>query len=148
MKILILFTFLFLIFNSCQNSVDPDNSLNQVNLKTDKTSYSKLDNISVLVKNKSNSKIQVTIRCNTFLEMFYQIKQDSIWSGNLMFKYMSSRCLNSADTININEIFNYTLQSEKPEISDSIGTYRFVLKYYSLSQNVTDTTYSNSFEIK
>ena len=65
-----------------------------------------------------------------------------------MFKYMNLRCLNSADTINTNEIFKYTLQSEKSEISDSIGTYRFVLKYYSLSQNVADTTYSNSFEIK
>ena len=148
MKILFLFPFLFLIFNSCQNSVGPDNLLNQVNLKTDKTSYSKLDNISVLVMNKSDSKIQVALRCNTFLEMFYQIKQDSIWSGNLMFKYMNLRCLNSADTINTNGTFNYTLQSEKSEISDSIGTYRFVLKYYSLSQNVADTTYSNSFEIK
>ena len=78
MKILFLFTFLFLFFNSCQNFVEPDNLLNQINLKTDKTSYSKLDNISVLVMNKSDSKIQVTLRCNTFLEMFYQIKQDSI----------------------------------------------------------------------
>jgi len=148
MKILFLFTFLFLILNSCQNSVEPDNSLNQVYLETDKTSYSKSDNISVLVKNKSNSEIQVTLRCRTFLEMFYQIRQDSIWSGNLGFNYMYLRCLNSVDTIKINEIFNYTLQSEKSEISDSIGTYRLVLKYYSLTENVPDTTYSNSFEIR
>ena len=80
--------------------------------------------------------------------MFYQIKQDSVWSDNFMFQYMNSRCLNSLDTIKHDDIFNYALQSEKSEIVDSIGTYRFLLKYYPLTKSVAETTYSNPFEIK
>ena len=148
MRIIFLFMALILIFNSCQNPTETDNSLNKVYLATDKTSYSKSDNISVLVNNKSNSEIQVTLRCRTFLEMFYQMKLDSVWSDNLMFQYMNSRCLNSLDTIKQDDIFNYALQSEKSEIVDSTGTYRFVLKYYPLPESVAETTYSNPFEVK
>ncbi len=148
MRIIFLFTVLILIFNSCQNPTETDNSLNRVYLETDKTSYSKSDNISILVNNKSNSEIQVTLRCRTFLEMFYQIKQDSVWSDNFMFQYMNSKCLNSLDTIKQDDIFSYALQSEKSEIVDSTGIYRFVLKYYPLTESVAETTYSNSFEVK
>ena len=145
MRIIFLFTVLILIFNSCQNPTETDNSLNKVYLETNKTSYSKSDNISILVNNKSNSEIQVTLRCRTFLEMFYQIKQDSVWSDNLMFQYMNSRCLNSLDTIKQDDIFSYSLQSEEFEIVDSTWTYRFVLKYYPLPESVAENNISKSF---
>ena len=148
MRIVFLFIVLILSFNSCQNSIETNNSLDKVYLQTDKTSYSKSDDIIVSVKNKSDSEIQVVLRCNTYLEMFYQINRNNVWSDNFKFQYMNIRCLNSLDTIKQNEIYTYALQSEKLEIVDSIGTYRFVLKYYPLTKSVADTTYSNPFEIK
>jgi len=136
---------LFLIIISCGNLTKTENSLNQINLETDKTFYSKTDSINIILENGSNYDILVGLRCKTYLEMYYQKKELDIWSDNLNFWYMSLGCLTVIDTIKPNSTFNYSMKSE---IFDSTGIYRLVLNYYSPVENADGIKYSNEFEIK
>lgn len=136
---------LFIIVVGCQNSISTGNATDLISFRTDKTSYSISDTIDIILKNESYSKILIGLRCGGYLEMFYQKKEENIWSDNLSFWYMSLRCLTVVDTLESNNIFNYSLESA---IFDSTGTYRLVLKYYRSSENIERIEYSNSFEIK
>ena len=136
---------LFIIVVGCQNSISTGNATDRISFRSDKTSYSISDTIDIILKNESYSKILIGLRCGGYLEMFYQKKEENIWSDNLSFWYMSLRCLTVVDTLESNNIFNYSLESA---IFDSTGTYRLVLKYYRSSENIERIEYSNSFEIK
>jgi len=145
MKISFSYIALFLIISSCQNPIDTENLSNQIIFKTNKTSYSTLDRIDIILNNESNSTILVGLRCGTYLEMLYQKKEGNTWSNKLAFWYLSLGCLTRADTIESNTIFNYSIE---PKTFDTLGTYRLVLNYYYLTKNIDDSVFSNSFEIK
>jgi hypothetical protein len=145
MKIIFPSILLSLIIIGCQDPATTENSLNQIKLQTNKSSYSKLDSINIVLHNKSDSDILISLRCGNYLEMFYQIKEINVWSDNLWFWYMSLRCETVIDTIGQNSVFNYSIKSE---IFDSTGTYRLVLEYYKQIEDTKIIKYSNSFEIQ
>ncbi len=135
---------LFLFLSGCQNPTDTETHINQINFTTDKTFYSKLDSINIILENKSESEFLIGLRCNTYLEMFYQKKENNVWSDDLMLRYMSFRCPTAIDTVEPNNKLNYSIKSE---MLDSTGMYRFALRYHSI-ENVEAVKYSNSFVIK
>jgi hypothetical protein len=145
MKIIFPSILLSLIIIGCQDPSTTENSLNQIKLQTNKSSYSKLDSINIVLDNKSNSDILIGLRCGNYLEMFYQKKEINVWSDNLWFWYMSLRCATVIDTIRQSSVFNYSIKSE---IFDSTGTYRLVLEYYKQIEDTKIIKYSNSFEIQ
>ncbi len=135
---------LFLVLSGCQNPTNTETPINQINFTTDRTNYSKSDSINIILDNKSDSEFLIGLRCNTYLEMFYQKKENNVWSDDLWLWYMSFRCPTAIDTVEPNNIFNFFIKSE---MLDSSGTYRFVLRYHSM-ENVEAIKYSNSFVIK
>ena len=97
----ILTLFFFLILIGCGNLSKSENSLNEVNLETDKTTYSISDSINIILENGTSTDIMIGIRCKTYLEMYYQKNELDSWSDNLMFGYMSLGCPTKLDTIKI-----------------------------------------------
>lgn len=145
MKILFSAFILLLIIVNCQDPTSTEDSLNKISFLTDKTSYTILDSINIVLENRSNSDIKIGLRCGNYLEMFYQKKEDNVWSDNLWFWWMSLKCTTVIDTIRQNSVFNYSIKSE---IFDSTGTYRLVLEYYKQIEDTKIIKYSNSFKIQ
>ena len=136
MKTIIYFSLLALIFISCENPTS--NNLHQIVFKTVGSSFSTTDSIKVSVENKRNSNFQISLKCNSLLEMYYQRKNNDVWSSNIPFYWMSSKCASVPYTIQPNDTFYYLVGAEA---FDSVGIFRLVL--------YTDTSVvSNSFEIK
>ena len=145
MRLLYIAGLLFLNIACCQQTATRNNSTNPVDFKTDKTSYSDSDSLNITIENKSIPEIVIGLRCDRYLEIFYQKKENKIWTDNLEFWYMSLGCKTNADTLESNSFFNHKLDSK---IFESTGTYRLVLDYYNPAENKSGTVYSNSFEIK
>ena len=112
---------------------------NRIIFYTSSNSYSSADSIPIFIENHTQSNFQVGLRCGKYLEMYYQKKEDSTWSKDLWFSWMSLKCLTVIDdTIKNNSIYKFTIPSD--EITTN-GTYRLIL--------ANDTSIvSNSFEIK
>ena len=112
---------------------------NKIVFYTSSNSYSTTDSIQVFIENHTQSNLNIGLRCGKYLEMYYQKKEDSTWSKNVWFSWMSLKCLTVIDdTIKNNSIYKFTIPSD--EIT-TYGTYRLIL--------ANDTSIvSNSFEIK
>ena len=145
MKILFSAFLLLLIIVNCQNPTSTENSLNKISFLTDKTSYTILDSINIVLENRSNSDIYIGLRCGNYLEMFYQKKEDNVWSDNLWFWWMSLRCPTVIDSIRPNTVFTYLIKSE---IFDTTGTYRLVIDFYEQIEDTMISKFSNTFTIK
>ncbi len=139
MKMIFIYIVFLLLTVSCQNSTSSESSLNQISFLTDKIHYTKLDSINIVLENKSNSDFLIGLRCGEYLEMFYQKKEDNVWTENIWFWYMSLKCPTLIDTIQPTSVFNYSI---KPGIFDSTGTYRLVIEGTKIIK------FSNSFEIR
>ncbi len=135
----------FILIVSCQNSTSPENSFNRISFLTNENSYTKLDSINILIENNSAFNIVVALRCGKYLEMFYQKKENNVWSDNVPFRWMTLKCLSVLDTIKSNTVFKHTI---KPETFETCGTYRLVLTLHKQSSDATITKFSNTFKIK
>ncbi len=104
-----------------------------------------MDTINLNLKNNSNFDAAVGLRCGSFLEMFYQKKQDGDWSDNLWFWYMPLLCPTHLDTIERNTTFEYSIPTE---IIDSTGTFRLLVDVHILKRDTNVTVFSNTFKIE
>ncbi len=143
MKIIVLFTLLILAVNTCEKQ--PAGGTDSVAFSTDKQVYSLRDTISLQLKNTTAYDLVVGFRCGKYLEMSYQKKEGDKWSDNLLFGYMSLRCLTKMDTIRGNTDFTYGMPAE---LVGSAGTFRLLIPVQSLQLNKADTLLSNEFDIK
>ena len=140
MKTLIASIFLFLIIG-CQNPTGNKNSLNQIILKTDKTSYSKTDTIQIILKNESCSGLPYwRMNGSPILGVVYQKWLDTTWSMNLYFFYNNHHAI-YLDTLQPNTTFNCSMNAEK---FNTVGIFRLVFFDRLVSLDI----YSNKFEIK
>ena len=135
MKYVICLILLFLTF-SCKDPISSDN--NQINFRTGNNSYLTTDSIKVFIENDMNSDFEIFLRCGSYLEMYYQKKDNDSWSKNLWFSWMSLKCISVLEKIKRHDTFEFIIPSK--EIGTN-GTYRLIL--------ANDTSIvSNSFEIK
>jgi hypothetical protein len=135
----IIFSVLFIIFFTvgCKDSISTNDS-NQIVFHTKSNSYITTDSITVLIENNTNSKFEFFLKCGENLEMYYQKKENELWSNSLWFSWMSLECVSIPETINVNNYFQFSIPSN--EIIE-VGTYRLLIA------NDTNIV-SNSFEIK
>jgi len=143
--ILILPFILLLVVGCADQSTDPVTSSEQLRFSTDRTSYAASDTIRLSLDNNSQSDITVGLRCGWYLEMFYQKRENEVWSGDLWFPYMSLRCMSIPETVSMNTAFGHSLPAE---IFYSTGTFRLTV---TVNLERTDTSLrvaSNSFEIR
>ena len=121
---------------SCQDPISSDN--NQITFHTRNNSYLTTDSITVFIENDMNSDFEIFLRCGSYLEMYYQKKDNYSWSKYIWFSWMSLKCFSDPATIKAHDIYEFTIPSEEINI---IGTYRLIL--------ANDTSFiSNTFEIK
>ena len=146
MKIIISSIFI-LFFNivGCKNNILTENQINKIIFRTDKSSYLNSDTVKIILANESNNKISIGLRCGIYLEMYYQKKENEVWTDNIPFWYMSLRCLTIIDTLEKGNNINFDLNIDR---FISIGEYRLVLNFYDINENKDIVEYSNSFEIK
>lgn len=133
--VLALFFFPLLILN-CNSHPTENESDGHVLFYTDKTTYSVSDTLNLIVQNNSGTTLIIGLRCAEMLEMYYQQKENDIWSANLLFDYMTLRCLTMMDSVKINSQFR---QSVPASIFKSTGTFRLILN---------DEIISSVFDIK
>ncbi len=129
-------SFVLFVFLSCESPTSTDD--NQIIFRTVENSFSTTDSIKVIVENRTNSDYKIALRCGYYLEMYYQKRENNIWSKNLWFSWMASKCYSVLYTIKEDNSFQFIIPFEEIGIR---GTYRLIL--------ATDTLMiSNSFEIK
>jgi hypothetical protein len=151
MKTIISFIFFLFIIIGCQEptaineNLSNKSSLDNVIFSTDKSIYTKTDTIKAEIDNRSSSDILIFLRCNFFLEMYYQKKGYVVWSENLFFSYMSLRCPTHIDTLKSHNTFKYSISSKEFE---STGEFRLLLDYSDSKANESFSVYSNTFAIK
>lgn len=146
MKTLSYYILLLVLIFSCQNqSAEKNRSLDPINFSTGRQSYTKSDTIHLTLRNDSNDYITIGLRCGRYLEMFYQKKENSRWSGNLSFGYMSMGCPTMLDTVQAKDKFTELLPAGR---FDSDGTFRLLVKVYKPPTDSSETIISNSFEIE
>ncbi len=137
---------IFLLILSCRRDLTGvENSIDQISLSTDKFSYTVSDSINIYLENRSGFDIITGLRCGAYLEMFYQKKENNVWSDNLWFWYMSLKCATLPDTIPSNNTFTH---SKPSKIFESTGTFRLLVEVYLPERNASKTIISNSFEIE
>ena len=136
---------LFLVAFGCKSPTTTDNLLDQVIFQTDQISYTKSDSINIDLENKSYFDIEIGLRCGLYLEMFYQKKENNIWSDDLQLWDGTLRCPTIADTLQPNNSINLFIKSEK---FNSTGTFRLGLNYYNLTRGAAIIKYSNPFDIR
>ena len=138
MKVIISCSLLIIFFASCCKVQLSTADNNRVVFHTVKKTFFTTDSIETLIENNSDSNFDIIIRCGSYLEMYYQKKENDTWSENLWFSWMSLACRSTPETIEKNSNFQFIIPSN--EINAS-GTYRLIL--------ANDTSLvSNSFEIK
>jgi hypothetical protein len=135
----------FLLASACKERPVETGSSDRISLLTDKNSYAKLDTINLCLKNNSGFDMVVGLRCGSYLEMFYQEKDDDHWSDILWFWYMSLRCLTLLDTIETNNTLRHSLPAG---IFDSTGTFRLLVDVYIREGDCRETIISNYFKIE
>jgi len=145
MKIKTSIILLLLVIISCKDPFFTENSHESITLRTDKTSYTRSDSVKIVLWNGSDSDFIIGLRCNEWLEMWYQKKENDCWSDNLWFWYMSFKCPTFVDTLHPNNAFSFSISSEKFK---SVGTYRLTRDFNNSIDNMNGGIYSNSFEIK
>ena len=128
--------FLFFAIVSCESPTSTDND--QIIFRTVENSFSSTDSIRVVIENQTNSNYNIALRCGIHLEMYYQKKENDIWSEDLWFSWMTLKCSSVLNTIKEDNVFQFIIPSEEIIIS---GTYRLILANDTL-------LISNSFEIK
>lgn len=133
-----------IFFISCQNSTNFEINYT-VSLRTEKSSYQKMDSIKVILLNDSYSSIVIGLRCGNLLEMEYQKKVNNTWSENFPLWYLKLGCVTISDTLEAQKEFHFSIDYE---IIDTAGTYRFVINYYVPEEKKLQTIFSNTFEIK
>ena len=124
MKTIICIFLLFSVFVSCDNPTSTTNKSNKVVFQTENNSYSKTDSINLIIDNQTDFNFVIALRCSSFLEMYFQKMQGGVWSENLWFPWMSYKCPTFLDTLQLNDVFHYSIEAG---IFDSSGTYRLVL---------------------
>ena len=77
--------------------------------------------------------------------MSYQKKENSHWSDNLLFGYMSLHCPTVLDTIQANSTFTHSIPAE---IFESTGTFRLLVDFHIPDKNSNEKVLSNSFKIE
>jgi len=138
MKLMISYS-LLLIFSAiaCQEPISTYEN-DGVVLQTANNVFFATDSIKVLIENKTYFNFEIALRCGSYLEMYYQKKENDSWSNYLWFSWMSLKCITVIDTIKGHNNFEFIIPSN--EINES-GTYRLVL--------ANDTSIvSKSFEVK
>ncbi len=132
-----------LVFFSC--TLDDEDDLNGVVVKTDRVSYAITDNIEIKIRNHTEADIIVGYRCGfNNLEMYYIKKEGSKWSDRKWFDYMNLKCMTIQKGIKPDSILTHKIAAikfKKP------GTYRLLIPYYS-KEDISDMAISNSFDIK
>ena len=137
MKSIISYSLLIIFFAlGCQEPVSSDN--NQIVFRTKSNSYLTTDSIAVFIENDMNSNYEIALRCGSYLEIYYQKKDNGSWSNYLWFSWMSLKCVSVPDTIKGHNNFQFIIPSN--EINEN-GTYRLVLAN-------DNSIISNSFEVK
>ena len=144
MKILISSLLLAIIFIGCEKEQSNIDLSEQIKLTTDKPSYNKIDSIQLFLENSSGSDIIVGLRCNEYLEMFYQEIENDNWSADKYFWYMLLGCPTFPDTIQANSIFTYSMAAE---VFDTVGTFRLLVPGYVLDIDSMMIVTSNSLEV-
>ncbi|MGA8265553.1 MAG: hypothetical protein WB779_14010 [Ignavibacteriaceae bacterium] len=138
MRTVIYYSILLIFFAvGCEDSLSTGED-SKITFYTSSDSYSTTDSIKVFIENHTQSNFYISLRCGGYLEMYYQKKEDSTWSKNLWFSWMSLKCVTVIDTIRNNSVYKFTIPSDE---INTYGTYRLIL--------ANDTSIvSNSFEIK
>ena len=135
MKLFTLILLFLLFILNCSNQPTNSDSAKRVNFFTDKHFYFETDTINFTLLNHSDSTLYIGLRCGTMLEMFYQKKENNIWSDNLLFDYMLLNCPTFLDSVKSDGKFK---QSIPATIFKSRGTFRL---------KVNEEIISNSFDI-
>ncbi len=144
MKVIISSLLLVIIFLGCEKKPSGIDLSEQIKLTTDKPSYNKKDSIQLFLENSSGSDIIVGLRCNEYLEMFYQEIENDNWSADKYFWYMLLGCPTFPDTIQANSIFTYSMAAE---VFDTVGTFRLLVPCYVLDIDSIMIVTSNSLEV-
>ncbi|MBN2425606.1 MAG: hypothetical protein JXR46_13340 [Calditrichaceae bacterium] len=146
MKALVSYTLFLLLITGCQKeATDISASIDQIDFSTDKQSYTLLDSIKLNLTNNTDDDIIIELRCGFYLEMFYQKKENSNWSDDLWFGYMSLRCPTELDTIPASSTYTHSLHAN---IFNSTGTFRLLVEVHKPTMNNSETIISNSFKIE
>lgn len=137
MKNIFLYGLFFIsLILGCSDSIS-SNENNEIIFHTSSNYFSSKDSIIVLIENKTNSDFKIALRCGSFLEMYYQKKNNDSWSKNLEFSWMTLKCASINKTIKEKEYYQFTIPQNE---IDSSGTFRLILSNdFSIK--------SNSFEI-
>jgi len=142
----LILSFIFLQVVGCADQgTDPVTSLEQIRFSTDAPSYATSDTIRLSLENNSQSDITVGLRCGWYLEMFYQKRENEVWSDNLWFPYMSLRCVTVPKIVKMNTTFGHSLPAE---MFYSTGTFRLKVTVYIERVDTSLSLVSNSFEIR
>lgn len=135
MKFFILILIFAIFISNCSNPSTNGDLDSNINFFTDKPFYTEIDTISLTLTNNSDRLLIIGLRCGEMLEMFYQKKENDLWSENLWFDYMTLRCYSLLDSVNSNDEFQ---QSIPTSIFKDTGTFRLILN---------EEIVSNSFDI-
>jgi len=111
---------------------------NQVVFHTSSNAYSSIDSIQVFLENNTRNNFEIFLRCGRYLEMYYQKKEDSTWSKNLWFSWMSLKCNTAIYIIEEYKSYKFVIPSDQ---INAKGTYRLILTNDTL-------IVSNSFVIQ
>jgi hypothetical protein len=99
MRTVIYYSILLIFFAvGCEDSLSTGED-SKITFYTSSDSYSTTDSIKVFIENHTQSNFYISLRCGGYLEMYYQKKEDSTWSKNLWFSWMSLKCVTVIDTI-------------------------------------------------
>ncbi len=134
-----------IIFFGCNKKPSGIETSEQIKLTTDKPSYDETDSIHIFLENSSDSDLMIGLRCNEYLEMFYQEIENDHWSADKYFWYMLLGCPTFPDTIQANSIFTYSMPAE---IFDTVGTFRLLIPCYVLDMDSMMTIISKSVEVR
>ncbi len=147
MKTLLTLVTLALICIGCDTTpTSNDLSASGISLSTEKTSYARSDSITLYIENKSNRDIELGYRCGyNNLEMYFQKKENGVWSDNLWFDYMSLKCMTLIRKYKKNKTVKHTLAATQFKGS---GTFRLIFPVHTQNADSAAFLTSNAFEIK
>ena len=137
---------ILIICAGCSDQLtSPKDPGSQINLSTDKSFYTLLDTINIILKNNSAEDLMVGLRCGNFLELSSQKQSDSGLLNYPEFWYMSLGCATFPDTVKSKLERVYSLPAD---IFNNNGNFRFVLNAYILQRDSSLILTSNFFNIE
>jgi hypothetical protein len=138
--------FLLVSMSSCRQQPTAAGERSEpIQFYTERNSYTQADSIRLHIRNGSNGDLVVGRRCDLYLEMFYQKKDNQSWGDSLWPAFMSFRCTTVLDTILLNSTFSNSIPVE---MFAAPGNFRLLTSVYIIQSDTSLSVISNSFEIK